>query len=300
MSRFPDLRLPDQQLESFSAGQLFELFDVFYKTRTKTISHAILTEAWGLLFASVYLSAEDLVAGMQKGEHLLGEEKEHLLRDFIRADCSSGGVFVLDVIRRGGKMDRAALIMIADLADLAGLEAAGSTALHLLAGACDRNVRPALIGRAGKKPLSAVYDAKGLPVLFTILTLSDLRKDDLKAIGQVFSRDELINVKSRNRTGRSVFEVYSEATRRLKGRAPGDRNAFEIHRAVQNTNLRGELKSQMRPGTGSRHSDSDVMGESRADEGDPRKAGSRARLGNLLVNPLDNLGELSRKKAEKK
>lgn len=298
MSRIPDLRLPGQQLESFSTGQLFELFELFHKTKAKAITHAILTEAWGLLFSSVYLSAEDLVAGMQKGEHLLGEEQEHLLRDFIRADCAEGGVFVLDVIRKGGRIDRAALIMVADLADLAAVETAGSTALHLLAGACDKNVRPALIARGEKKPLTTVYDSKGLPVLFTILTLTDLRKDDIKAIGQVFSRDELINVKSKNRTGRSVYEVYSEAVQRLKGHPPGDRNAFEIHRAVQNTNLRGELKSQMKPGPGA-HPSSDVMGESR-DEADPRKVGSRVRYGNLLTNPLDNMSELARKRVEKK
>jgi hypothetical protein len=32
---------------------------------------------------------------------------EQMLREFIREDCKSRGAFALDVIRKGGKIDRA-------------------------------------------------------------------------------------------------------------------------------------------------------------------------------------------------
>lgn len=157
-------------------------------------------------------------------------------------------------------MDRAALIMIAGLEELARFEYRGTTAIHMLAEACDRTARPPLIRQPGKKVLAEFYDARRLPVLFTILSLNDLKGDDLNAIGQVFSRDELRNVKNKNRTGRSILEVYTEASQRLKGRVPGERNAFAITRAVNNTNLRGKLKSQIPSGSGAQQSDADVMG----------------------------------------
>jgi hypothetical protein len=300
MMRVPDLRISGRQLESLSAGQLFDLFEYFHKTKTTAIPLTNLAEAWGLLFSILYLSAEELVIGLQSGEHLLGKDKEHILREFIRDDCRSGGVFVLEVIQKGGNIDRAALIMIAGLEDLASLDYRGTTALHLLAEACDKRVRPALIGLAGKKALAEFYDAKGFPVLFTILTLNDLRGDDLNAIGQVFTREELRGMKKKNQTGRSMLEIYTEASQRLKGRVPGERNAFAVNHAVKNTNLRSALKSKQRPGSGGQRPGSDVMGEDGNDEAEAGNPNGRVQYRNILSNPLDDFAKIRQRKTGRK
>ena len=110
-----------------------------------------------------------------------------MLSEFIKVDCSKGGAFVLNVIKKGGNLDRAALIMIAEPDDLAGVEHNGTTAVHLLVDACDKRVRPALIKRVGNRLLSSLYDSRGIPVFFSVLSLNDLCMDDLDAIIQVFS-----------------------------------------------------------------------------------------------------------------
>jgi hypothetical protein len=275
-------------LESLSPGQLFGLFDTYLKTKSIPVQYTDLAIAWGLLFSNSYLSADELINSMQKGQHLLGEDKERVLREFIHADCRSGGVVVLDVIRKGGNIDRAALIMIANHEDLAGLQQGNTTALHMLAEACDRTVRPILILRAGKKALGGMFDASGLPVLFKILSLNDLRKDDLKAIGQVFTRDELAHVKNKNRTGRSILEIYTEAGQRLKGRVPGERNTFFVSRAVKNTRLKAERPErrggQERPGT-------DIFGESGGEESSDEQSGYR----DLISSSSDRVGRLFRR-----
>ena len=298
MIRTPDLRITGQQLESLSTGQLFKLFESFHQTKKTAIPYPDFAEAWGLLFSSLYLSADELVKEMQGENHLLGKDKERILREFVKSDCRSGGVFVLEVIRKGGNIDRAALIMIAGLEDLASLECHRSTALHLLAEACDKRVRPTLIDMAGKKALSDFYDARGLPVLFTILALKDLSRDDLNAIGKIFSRNDLLEVKNKNRTGKSILEVYTEASQRLKGRVPGERNAFAVTHAVKNTNLRDELKSKMR--SGGPRSGSDVMGEDGSDETDEGKPCGPVRYRDLLSNPLDDLGKNTRRRMGRK
>jgi hypothetical protein len=131
------------------------------------------------------------------------------------------------VISKGGNIERAALIMIADFADSASVEHNGTTALHLLAEACDKRVRPVIIERAGKRLLSSVYGQRDLPVLFSIFSLTDLCREDLDAIAKVFSRDELRRVMSRNRMGRNALEVFLEAAAKLNRYAPLERNRFE-------------------------------------------------------------------------
>ncbi|MDD4137407.1 MAG: hypothetical protein PHT99_05870, partial [Methanoregula sp.] len=296
MIRTSDFRTQDQKLESLSTGQLFSLFEFFLKTKTTAISHADLVEAWGLLFSALYLSAEELVNGMQGGEHLLGEDKENLLREFIRDDCTSGGTFVVDVIRKGGKIDRAALHMIAGLETLSGVDCGGTTPLHMLAETCDKTVRPAFILRAGKKALSGIYDARGFPVLFTILALSDLRRDDLKAIEQVFSRDDLRNLKHKNRTGRSALEIFTETSQRLKGHVPRERNEFAVTHAVKNTNFRSELKSQLRSRSDRHHPTTDIMGNRSNNEGDAQKPDDLTPYGDFVSRQLDDLGKQARGK----
>jgi len=204
------------------------------------------------------------------------------------------------VARNGGKIDRAALIMLADLSDLGSVSSGGSTALHLLAAACDRRVRPVLIERAGKTALSGIFDARGIPVLFTILGLSDITRQDIAAVEKVFSKDEMRAIKCRNRAGRNGLQMYTEVLRGLKTHEPRERNAFAIARAVKNTKLGG---SGMRPSPrnaarqDARHHARDVMGEStpgeRAGEGTPDLS---ERYGDLTTSPLDTFGGLARKK----
>jgi hypothetical protein len=217
----------------------------------RRVETGLLSGAWGMLFSHYYLSAEELVDDVAGGEHRLGEDREQMLRAFIRADCARGSPFVLDVIRKGGKIDRAALIMMADLEDLAAIELNGTTALHKLADACDKGVRPALIRRAGKRLLSLVFDRRGIPVIFSIYALGDLSTYDLDAIADVFSREELRHVMSRNRSGRNALGVFDELLAGLKKRASLDRNTFFKTNALKSTNTEGELRSQVDPVAGS-------------------------------------------------
>ncbi len=299
MIRSLNLRPLCEHLEGLSTGELFGLFEFFCKTKSTAVTTQDLAEAWGHLFSGIYLSAEELVHGMGNGEHLLGEDREKVLRGFIQADCRTGGDFVLKVIRKGGKMDRAALIMIADLEDLVGVKTSNTTAFHLLAGACDKTVRPIFIGRAGKKALSELYDMRGMPVLFTILGLNDLVRNDMIAIKTVFTRNELRQVKTKNRTSKNGLELFSEVSRRLRGRAPSDRNTFGITQAVRSTNFRGELKSQMRSSEKGRHlPGTDVMGESRGEKsGDDERQDVSDSYEDIMTPPFGSSWGLIRKKS---
>ena len=299
MIRVPDSRTQDMRLESLSPGQLFSLFETFLKTKTTAISHSDLVEAWGLLFSSFYLSAAELVDGMQKGEHPLGRDREDLLREFVRADFRSGGAFVLEVIEKGGNIDRAALIMIASPEDLGGLVHRGSTALHLFATACDRTIRPAFIVRAGRKALAERYDSRGLPALFTIFSLNDLRRDDLDAIAQVFSRDDLKNTRNKNRIGRNALEVFTEASERLKVRVPGERNPFIVSHAVKNASFSGEHAPHEKPGS-ENSGEIDVTDRDRTVDVEPQEMTGQERYRDLLPHQPDSLERMARRKPGQK
>ena len=156
-------------------------------------------------------------------------------------------------------------------------------------------MRPAFIQRAGKA-LSAYYDSRGLPALFTILSLGDLRRDDLTAIGQVWTRLELKDIRNKAGTGRSALEVLSEVSRRLKGGVTSERNAFSVPHAVRNTNLKTELKRAIRPG---QRPGTDVMGED-GEEDLLKTPDIRQRYGDIAHQPLDHAGELTRRKLNRK
>ena len=291
-----------EQFEDSRTDQIFQLFESSCKTKRGALSSKILADAWGLLFSGIYLCAEELVEGMQKGEHLLGKEREKILCEFIRGDAKTGGSFVLEVCRNGGNIDRASLIIIADPVDLAHIEHHGSTALHLLTEACDRGIRPSLIKQMGKKALSELYDARGMPILFAIFGLKDLNRDDLAAIGREFTKDELRAVKVRNRTGRNGLVLYTEANRQLTGREPDERNTFAAPGAVKKTNLRGQIGSQMKSratnGRDSHLAGTDVMGESRGDDDKPSGTpGSSERYHDMMANPVDNFRGMVQRKS---
>jgi hypothetical protein len=215
-----------ERLENCGPEELLGFFESCLKTGSKRSTFVPLPDAWGKLFSDLFLSAEEMVDEIEKGEHRLSDENEQMLRAFIRADCLSGGSFVLEVIKSGGKIDRAALILIAELEDLACIEHNGMTAIHLLVGACDKRVRPALIRRAGKRLLSLVYDRRGLPVIFLIFSLCDLDIEDLDAIASVFSRDELREIMSKNRSGNNALDVFTNVSASMKRYPRMERNAL--------------------------------------------------------------------------
>ncbi len=232
-------------LENCSSEQLLGIFASCLNKESRKIPNDQLPEAWGTLFSHLFLSADEMVDEMQRGENRMSEDIIHLLRSFIKMDCESGGYFALNIIKKGGKTDRAALIMIADLESIAALEYDGTTAIHQLTEACDKRMRPALIGRAGKRLLSRVFDSRGLPVLFTLFSLNDLCMQDLAAVSKVFSKDELRVVMNKNRTGKNALKVFIEILPRLKNHPPGERNKFLVTNAVKSTNTEGSIRSQV-------------------------------------------------------
>jgi hypothetical protein len=219
------------KLENCGSAELLSIFATSLKTGPKKADARLLADAWGRLFSELFLSAEELVDEMQRGERRFRDDHERMLLEFVRADCAAGGSFVLEVIKNGGKIDRAALIMIADPENLAGIEHNGVMAIELLIGACDRKVRPALIKKAGKHLLSRVYDRRGLPLIFQIFGLCDLGMEDLDAIAAVFSPDELKNIMSHSRTGKTAFEVFNAVLASMKRYPSRERNATMVRNA---------------------------------------------------------------------
>jgi hypothetical protein len=225
----PNARL--SMLERCGSAALLELFGACLRTRPNKAEYDLLAAAWGRLFSEIYLSAEELIDDMQQEERRFSPDHETMLREFIRADCATGGSFVIEVIRNGGKIDRAALIMVADLEDLAGTGQNGQTAIQLLISACDKRARPALIRKAGRHLLSRVYDQRGLPYIFSIFSLCDIGMDDLDAIASVFPRDELKTIMSRSRTGKTALEVFLALTAAMKRYPSRERDAFMARNA---------------------------------------------------------------------
>jgi hypothetical protein len=214
------------RLETLGTPQILGVFSALLARGGPLPDPSLFAYAWGILFSRYYLSAQDLIDGMQQEDHFPGRTEETMLREFIRADCSNGGLFVLRVIKKGGMIDRAALIMTADLSDLALIEIEGTTAIHLLAEACDKFVRPVFIRRAGTRLLSRIFDRRGIPAIYTIFSLGDLSQDDLRAIADVFTEEELRNTRSRSGGGKDALTVFDEVARSVKSHAPLDRHVF--------------------------------------------------------------------------
>jgi hypothetical protein len=229
------------RLESCGSEQLISIFRACLIPGSRVTDYGRLSDAWWMLFSRLFLSGEELIDCMENGERRISETDERMLREFIRMDCRNGGLFVLKVIKKGGNIDRAALIMIADLEDLAGIEYSGTTAIHLLADACDKGIRPVLIRKAGKNLLSAVYDQRGIPAIYTIFALGDLCLSDLNAIAAVFSTEELKGVMCRSRSGKDALTVFSELSLSLKNRASLDRHTFFRTPAAKDTDPDREI-----------------------------------------------------------
>jgi hypothetical protein len=286
-----------QILENYRPENLIALF-ASCKVRPSRIPNNQLAEAWGILFSRFYLSEGDLVDSMKAGEHKLGKEGGRMLREFISSDCAKGGHFVIEVITKGGSVDRAALFMIADLKDIAAIQHNGTTALHLLTDACDKYVRPALIEQAGKHLLSDVYNTHGMPVLFTIFSLPDLRGEDLDAIAKMFSQKDLEKVMNRNRSGKNAFEIFTETSLRFKTHVPGERNKFFVSHAVRTTTMEIDRSTQK----GSFSSTGNVSGtQAGASEGKKetghcdRTQTAADKFEAMTKNPLDDIGNIRKK-----
>jgi hypothetical protein len=250
MLRSPIPSADRARLEKMKPDQLLGIFSSGVEKKTQRIPYGDLAEHWGTLFSQLYLTSEELLHESHQGEIRLGNTNVTMLQDFIRTDCANGGAFVKNVIIKGGKIDRAALITIADLRDLTGVESGGMTAIHLLAEACDRDLRPVFIEKAGKELLAGVYDARGIPVLFILLTLADVCWDDIDAVARLFSPHELEKVTARSRTGRNALDLFTSVCRTLRERPPAERNKFQVLHAVKNTNMQGAIKSQINNSAG--------------------------------------------------
>jgi CheY-like chemotaxis protein len=203
----------DTSIESATPRQLLELFGSSLKKGPKKPDFRTLTVAWGVLFSSLFLSTMEVQSEIHSK---ISPENQTMLREVVKADCARGGRFVFNVIKNGGHIDRSALIMIADLQDLAGIKQDGVPAIHLLTRACDKNIRPCLIERAGKQLLSRVFDRDGLPVFFIILGLANISIFDIEAIERAFSKDDLREIMVQNRTGRNGLEAFTEIATRMR------------------------------------------------------------------------------------
>ncbi len=287
MLRTPSSNIDRAVLENASPEELLGMFESGLSSGSRVIAPDKLAEAWGVLFTGLYLSAEDLIDEMSDSGDGLSGEKRQMLREFIRDDCKRGGGFVLEVIQRGGKIDRAALVMVADAGNIASVNWQGTTALHMLAEAIDKGIRPVLIRRCGKDALSTTYDARGIPPLIAILSIGDLRKADLQAIKDVFQKDELRKVRNKNGTGRSAHDIYMEAAGRLSRNAPQERNKFGVSHAVKDTRMERGLKKQL----SADNRTSDMFGNQRKDDG---KGGMSQRYSEMMQDPLDNIDMLRR------
>ncbi|MGA2103904.1 MAG: response regulator [Methanoregula sp.] len=210
-------------LENSTPAQLLELFESTLKGGSNKQDFRILTSAWGVLFSSLFLSSMEV----QSEIHKLSTENQAMLREVVKVDCARGGKFVFNVIKKGGNIDRSALIMIADFQDLAGIKQDGVPAIHLLTKACDKNIRPLLIEKAGKYLLSEVFDSDGLPVLFIILSLGTLNIYDIDAIEKVFSKEDLRQVMVQNKTGRNALEAFTEISTQMREILALQHKAFE-------------------------------------------------------------------------
>jgi CheY-like chemotaxis protein len=240
-------------LEKCDTQQLISVFEYCLKTGSSKTEFGQLSDVWGTLFSQLYLFPQEIVDEMQSGEHRLGEINERMLREFITADCANGGTFVLDVIKKGGVIDRSVLLMIANLEDLVGIHHDGKNAIVLLFNACDKRVRPLFIEKAGSGLLSS-YDRNGIPLIFSILGLGELSTYDLEAITKVFSKDDLRKIMTKTKMGKNALEVFTEVSASMKYTVSKDWTKVSGSRAKQNPDRKTVAKKPISPPVGDQES----------------------------------------------
>ncbi|PKG32761.1 response regulator [Methanoregula sp.] len=215
-------------IEKATPRQLIDLFGTSVAGGQKRPNPGTLFMAWGALFSSLFLSSSDL----QNDIDTISREDRELLCRVIHDDCTrSGGKFVFTILQKGANLDRAALVVIANLSDLATVTQDGEPAIILLIKTCDKSIRPLLIEKAGKRLLAGVNDRDGIPALFSVFGLGDLSVYDIEAVEKVFTKEELKKVVPKTGLGRSAFDAYTEIATRLKESLAHQRKSFMNARA---------------------------------------------------------------------
>lgn len=215
-------------IEKATPRQLIDLFGTSVAEGQKRPDPGTLFMAWGALFSSLFLSSSDL----QNDIDTISREDRELLCQVIHDDCARrGGRFVFTILQKGANLDRAALVVIANLNDLATVTQDGEPALILLIKTCDKSIRPLLIEKAGKRLLAGICDRDGIPALFTVFGLGDLSVYDIEAVEKVFTKEELKKVVPKTGLGRSAFDAYTEIATRLKESLAHQRKSFMNARA---------------------------------------------------------------------
>ncbi|HEX3000820.1 MAG TPA: response regulator [Methanoregula sp.] len=237
-------------IEKATPRQLIELFGTSFSNSPKRPDPETLFMAWGTLFSGLFLSSSDL----QNDIDTISREDRDLLGRVIHEDCTRcGGKFVFTILQKGANLDRAALVVIANLNDLAGATLDGEPAINLLLRTCDKSIRPCLIEKAGKRLLAGVYDREGVPVLFTILGLGDLSVYDIEAIERVFTKEELKKILPKTGLGRPAFDAYLEVATRIRESLAHQRKSFMNARAGAAENGGGRTgRGTEEAGTGGR------------------------------------------------
>lgn len=214
-------------IEKASNHQLIELLGSSLIKGPKKPDDTTLFMAWGTLFSNLFLSSSDLQADIDT----ISEEDRELLKKVIHEDCVRSGKFVFSVIKKGANLDRSALVMIANLNDLARVQQDGEPAILLLMKTCDKTIRPALIVKAGKTLLAGIYDSNGVPLIFTVFGLSDLSVYDIDAIDKVLTKEELKKIMPKSGLGRNALDAYTEIATRMRENLALQRKSFMNARA---------------------------------------------------------------------
>lgn len=215
-------------IEKASPRELIDLLGSSLADGPKRPDAGTLFMAWGALFSNLFLSSADL----QNDIDTISREDRELLSRVIHEDCTRrGGKFVLSLIQKGATLDRAALVVIANLNDLAAVMQDGEPAIILLIKTCDKSTRPLLIEKAGKRLLAGVNDRDGIPALFTLFGLGDLSLYDIVAVEKVFTKEELKKIVPKTGLGRSAFEPFNEIANRIRASLAHQRKSFLSARA---------------------------------------------------------------------
>lgn len=215
-------------IEKATPRQLIDLLGSSLVDGPKRPDAGTLFMAWGALFSNLFLSSSDL----QNDIDTISREDRELLCRVLHEDCTRrGGKFVLSLIQKGANLDRAALVVVANLNDLAAVTLDGEPAIILLIKTCDKSTRPLLIEKAGKRLLAGVNDRDGIPALFTVFGLGDLSVYDIEAVEKVFTKEELKKIIPKTGLGRSAFEPYNEIAKRLRASLAHQRKSFMSARA---------------------------------------------------------------------
>jgi hypothetical protein len=112
--------------------------------------------------------------------------------------------------------------------------------------------------------------------------------DDLDAIAEVFSKDDLTRIMSRSGNGKNALEVFTGVSMSLKSHPPLERNAFFMTNAAKTTNREGAVRAQAKSPvkTGS------INGARMKATDDGSMTSSSEKYEPLILDPVDELGNI--------